>query len=81
MNKIPIDLFLNDYITFYLVKYNSDDNDFNNMINYYNLSYNDINHRLINLLLNLRFNENIEIIKNNKDETLKILLIKINWIY
>ena len=49
------------------------------MNNYYNLSNNDINHRLINL--NLRFNENIEIIKNNKDETLKILLIKINWIY
>ena len=59
---------LNDYITYYLDKYISDN------------SQNEINNKLIELLLSLRFNEEKnQIIKNNNDPT-KLLLIKIMWI-
>ena len=67
IKKIPDDLVLKDYITYYLDKNNSDN------------SRNEINHQIIELLLNLRFNEKNEIIKNNRDDSTKILLIKIMW--
>ena len=79
INKIPSDVILKDYITYYLFKYNSD-GDMENMLNYYNLSYNDYNHLLINLLLQIRFNEDKAIVQNNRNNPLKLLLMKINWI-
>ena len=79
INKIPSDVILKDYITYYLIKYNSD-GDMENLLNYYNLSYNDYNHLLINLLLQIRFNEDKPIIQNNRNNRLKLLLMKINWI-
>ena len=69
INKAPLDLILRDYITFYLDKYHSD------------ISQSDINNKLIELLLKLRFNEEKnQIIKNNQKEPIKIFLIKIMWI-
>ena len=69
-NKIHPDLLLKDYITFYLDKYITDDNIISN-----------INNKLIELLLKLRFNEdNNQIIKNNHNYPIKTLLIKIMWI-
>jgi len=79
INKIPSDIILKDYITYYLIKYNSD-GDMENILNYYHLSYNDYYHLLINLLLKIRFNEEKAIVKNNKNNSLKLLLMKINWI-
>ena len=73
------ELILNDYITYYLQKYDSD-GDYNNFLNNINLSYNDNKHKLIILLLGERFNEKKRIIKINNDEPLKLFLIKINWI-
>ena len=71
INKIPIDLILNDYITFYLLKNNP---------KIKNQLYNDNNHKLINLILNLRFNKNNKIIKDNENNQIKIILIKIIWL-
>ena len=71
INEIPTNPLLNDYITYFLIKYNSDMK---------NTTYDDINHRLINLLLNLRFNENVKIIQDNKNKPLKMILIKITRI-
>ena len=69
INRIPSDLILKDYITYYLDKYNND------------ISQCDINNKLIELLLKLRFTEEKnEIIKNNNKYPIKILLIKIMWI-
>ena len=79
IKRVPSDLLLNDYITFYLNKYYSKA-DFDKMFNLNILSYNDNKHKLINILLNLRFNEKIEIVKKYKNDPLKLLLIKINWI-
>ena len=60
---------LKDYITYYLYKYNVDNSQSEKM------------DKVIELLLNLRFNEEKnEIIKNNKGDPTKILLIKIIWI-
>ncbi len=72
--KIPSDIILNDYITYFLIKYCSNDGNFDNITNYYNLSYDDDKHKLLNILLDLRFKvekENIQI---------ELLLKKINWI-
>ena len=68
MNKISPDLILKDYITYYL--------------DIYVYEYkSDINNQLIELLLKLRFNEEKnQIIRNNKNDLIKILLIKIIWI-
>ena len=72
--KIPGNLILNDYITYFLIKYGSEDGDFENIANYYDLSYDDSNHKLINILLDLRF-------ENKKDnDSIELLLKKINWI-
>ena len=71
--KIPINLLLNDYITYFLIKYCSEDGDFENAANYYDLSYDDSKHKLINILLEIRF-------ENKKEnDSIKLLLTKINW--
>ena len=79
INEIKTDLILNDYITYFLVKYGSNDGDLKNMLNYLNLSYNDSKHKLILLLLDLRFDDKKRIIENNQSNLLK-LVIKINWL-
>ena len=75
LNKVILeysDLLLNDYITFYLKKI--DKNKFNK------LTHDDVYHKLINLLLKLRFDKDYEIIKENKDKPIELFLIKIEWI-
>ena len=71
-NKIQIDLIFKDYITFYLQKYKSP----NNPNAFYDKE--DIYHKLIELLLKLRFNDGNNIIKDNN--MINILSIKIIWI-
>ena len=66
INKITPDLILNDYITFYLEKY----------LGIYSKSF----YNIISLLLDLRFSEEKNIIKNNKENQINIVLIKIMWI-
>ena len=66
INKITPDLILKDYITFYLGKY----------IGTYNKSYS----KIIELLLNLRYSENISIIKDNLSNPINIIFLKIIWI-
>ena len=69
LNQISIDLILNDYITFYLDKYIDKDFYCNNI------------KRIIELILKIRFSEEKnQIIKSNKLDSIKILLIKIIWI-
>ena len=85
--KVPENLFINDYITFYLDKYyfNKNINLNNNIKNSCILSFSYINHKIINLLLELRFkkaetksedNDDYE----NKDDNFKSLLNKICWL-
>ena len=69
IKQIPSELILKDYITYYLNKYFKSE------------TKTDINNKLIHLLLNLRFNEKKnEVIKNNKEEPFKIILMKIMWL-
>ena len=77
--KIPINLILNDYITYFIVKYNSYDGNLRIEYNYENMSFNDNKHKLINLLLNIRFNDKKRIVENNQNDILKCFLIKTNW--
>ena len=64
-----IEVFLNDYITFYLVKlYKDTNNDF---------VINDIPHKLILLLLDLKFKE---LIKEEDNKSLKAFVSKILWL-
>ena len=72
------ELILNDYITYYLIKYDSD-GDIKNILNNINLAYNDDKHKLIVLLLNERYNEKKRIVKIIDNDPLKLLLLKINW--
>ncbi len=67
INKIPPYLILKDYINYYLDKNNSKDG---------------MNCKLIQLLLELRFNNDNKkiIIVNNQNDDFKIVLIKIMWI-
>ena len=68
IDEIPYDLILKDYINFYMNKYN-------NII-----SIKEYNKRIIEILLNLRFNENKnKVIKNNKIENIKIIIKEIIW--
>ena len=67
--KIDLKLVLQDYITFYLSNY--DDKI---------IQEEDIYHEFLYILLDLRFNNNHEIYKNNAENYLKILLLKIIWI-
>ena len=69
IDKISIDLIFNDYITYYLQKYNS---------NRYIYNIDDIYHKIIEILIKIRFNSENKIIK--KDNKIKILLAKIIWI-
>ena len=65
---IPAYLFLKDYITYYLNK------------NIESKTTIEINNQLVHLLLNLRFIEKNEIMKNYIKEPIKIIIIKIMWI-
>ena len=68
INKNEPYFLLSEYINYYLEKY------------YYDNFERDINNKLIVLLLKLRYNEGKnEIIKNNRDNPFKLLLIKIIW--
>ena len=69
IQQIPADLILKDYITYYLNKYYIESK-----------TKTDINNKIIHLLLNLRFTNKNDIIKNNNNEKIKIILIKIMWI-
>ena len=73
VKRIPSNLILNDYITYFLIKYCSDDGSLDNMANYYNLSYDDCKHKLINKLLDIRFNN------KNESTQIELLLTKIIW--
>ena len=66
INKITPDIILKDYIIFYLEKYKG--------------SYSQSLRDLIELLLNLRFSEENEIIKDNLSNQINIILLKIIWI-
>ena len=67
IHKIPPDLILKDYISYYLDKYDN--------------KQSDINNKIIVLILKLRYNEEInQIIKKNKNNLAKIFLIKIIWL-
>ena len=66
INKITPDLILKDYIIFYLEKY----------IGLYLKSYS----KTIELLLNLRFSEENEIVKDNASNPINIIIIKIIWL-
>ena len=68
-NIIFTDLIFKDYITYYLQKYKSKDDLYNN---------NDIYYKIIELLVNLRFNKTHKIMQN--DDKIEILLLKIIWI-
>lgn len=67
--KLDLNLALDDYISFHYHKYNDN----------YNINIS-IYKEIINLLLNLRFTNGTEIIKNNINDKIKIFLIKIMWI-
>jgi len=69
-DNINDDLIFKDYITFYLEKYNN--------IKENNYKKDDIYHKIIIKLLELRFNSENRIIKSS--DTKKILLIKIIWL-
>ena len=79
IDKIPQNLLLNDYITFYLTKYNSDVFDFEGFL-FDKFVIDDFSHKLINMLLNIRFNKKRKIVQDNDDSPIKLLLIKIIWI-
>ena len=70
INKIPKDLVFKDYITYYLQKYKNSEN----------IIYNkdDIYHKLIEILIKLRFNDENKLIKGNNE--VNILLIKVIWL-
>ena len=68
-NKIDFNLILRDYITYFLLKYCKE------------IKLNEeIYHNFINLILDLRFNPQYEIIKMNEANKCKIFLIKIIWL-
>ena len=69
LKQIPLNLILKDYITYFMDKYNTEN------------FRSDINNKLIELLLKLRFNaDKNEIIKNNQKFPIKIVLIEIMWL-
>ena len=70
IDKIPNDLILKDYITYFLQHYKNKDEIYNK---------DDIYHSLIEFLLKLRFNDEKRIIKGNEGFKINILLIKIMW--
>jgi len=78
INKIPTQLLLSDYLTYFLLKkyiiYPEND-----IHNHY-LSYNDYRYELINLMLEIRFDNSKRIVKKYNDNSLELFLIKVNWI-
>ena len=61
-------MILKDYINYYMNKYNNI------------FSINEYNNRIIEIFLNLRFNENKnKVMKNNKIEQIKIIIKEIIW--
>ena len=66
LNKITPDLILEDYITFYLEKH----------LDFYSKDL----YKIIDLLLKLRFTEEKDIIKSNKDKPINIVILKIMWL-
>ena len=70
---MDLDLLLNDYISFYLRNIDKD-------INFMNLPFNDDYHKFVILLINLRYNEKHKIFEDNKDDKIKLFLIKIMWL-
>ena len=85
--KIPENIFFNDYITFYLDKYyyNKNVNLNNNIQNSCFLSLGNINHKVIKLLLKLRFKEDETKTEDNddyenKDDNFKSILKKLCWL-
>ena len=84
--KIPKDTFFSDYITFYLDKYYSSNIDMNST-NYFKnscyLSMDYVNHKVIKLLLQLRFKEDKkpdDENDENDEEYIKSILKKICWL-
>jgi hypothetical protein len=69
IKKISSDLIFKDYVTYYLKKYK---------YNFGIYNKDDIYHKIIELLLSLRFNKENRIMKG--DNKINILLIKIIWI-
>ena len=76
IDRIKTNLLHNDYITFFLINnYNSEKNS-EDIFNQQEFFYNDYRYNLINLLLDERFTE-----ENKKENnSLKLLLLKFNWI-
>ena len=74
---IPKDYLLNDYITFFLFKYCRN---ISNKPNIKIKNFQNYHYKLINLILKLRFNDNNKIIKDNINNELKVILIKLNWL-
>ena len=70
IDKIPEDLIFKDYITFYLQKYKNKDDIYNKDDKY---------HKLIELIIKLRFSEEKKIVKDNQRNKINILLLKIMW--
>ena len=68
IDEIPYDVIIKDYINYYVNKYRNIS------------SQGDFNKNLIEILLNLRFNEHKnKVIKNNKIEYIKIIIKEIIW--
>jgi hypothetical protein len=69
LNKVSANLIFTEYVTFYLQKYKKE-NEFNEKNNIY--------HKLIEILLKLRFNDENGVVQENI--SLNILCLKIMWI-
>ena len=89
LQKIPTNLILKDYITYFVIKNKNDinmnENSDKEEDTYFepNLKNEDSEQEIINLLLNLRFHKNRENDENNiyyLDDSIEIILHKINWI-
>ena len=78
IEEIPSDLLLKDFITYNFPESKLEE-EIGISLNSHDLTYNDYIHKLINLILDLRFDKKKKIVKNNND-SLKLLLIKINWL-
>ena len=71
IDRIQEDIIIKDYITYYLQKYKIEDF-LNNIDDFY--------YKTIEILLKLKFNEETNIIKENKNNISKIVCAKILWI-
>ena len=69
INRIPNDIIFNDYVIYYLQKYKNPNDIYKK---------DDIYHKLIELLLKIRFNNENQIIKDNNE--INFLLLKIIWL-